>query len=237
MKASTCSKEKNADDNDYCYNIDVPQLRIQFANNYLLLSNNEQDLNPYNVSAVCAIACSTKQAGKHIGQKDLDFKSVFAVTNTSTIVSHKWNFYFQITGNDQLCYIRLYWLDFPLPNVQQTIELYPSQTHIYLPFDKSPTPSEKLLNEMIQNVRDPCVLLNMGKLKRVEIVDKICGKEWNIYKRIEKEKLIYLKKVEFKNVTFVNVTGSIVSIIDESIKELSCFRVYTCYINIPSNTN
>lgn len=54
---------------------------------YVMVSCNERGFCARDVRALCRLALSEKQAGKHTGQKGLGFKSVFSCSDRPAIVS------------------------------------------------------------------------------------------------------------------------------------------------------
>ncbi|CAF5044116.1 unnamed protein product, partial [Rotaria sp. Silwood1] len=200
----------NAEDNTYDCTI-VPCLRIELNHDYILLSNNEQGLRATDVLAICSLAVSTKNIEqKHIGEKGVGFKSVFAASDQPMLISHAWKFYFKISTNNQ-------------------------NTHLYLPLKlQAHTPAaNQFLNDVARAV-DPCILLNMRQLKKLEIVDRREEKIIIIEKQaIGPTKLDIQPNVIFENCNFMNLTGSINQLC--TLTGYNTFRVYACNVDVPSS--
>ncbi|CAF4251448.1 unnamed protein product [Rotaria sp. Silwood2] len=228
---------QNAEDNSYDNSV-IPCLRIELNHNYILLSNNECGLRAKDVLAICSLAVTTKTNLKeHIGEKGIGFKSVFAASNQPMLVSHAWKFCFQVPGIDAMSYITPIWItDQDIPDcISKKISTYTEHTHLYLPLKLPAQTSEVnlFLDQVIKAV-DPCVLLNMRQLKRLEIFDSRSNREIRIEKQfIESTKLEEKLHVTFEDFTFLNLTGSLMQLYTSI--GYNTFRVYTCCIQIPNS--
>ncbi|CAF4175149.1 unnamed protein product [Rotaria sp. Silwood2] len=228
---------QNAEDNFYDNSI-IPCLRIELNHNYILLSNNEQGFRAKDVLAICSLSVTTKtNLQEHIGEKGVGFKSVFAASNQPMLISHAWKFCFQVPGLDAMSYITPLWItDQDIPDcISNQISRNVQHTHLYLPLKLEAQTSEAnlFLDQVIKAI-DPCVLLNMRQLKRLEIIDKRQNKETLIEKQhIGPTKLAEQANVTFEDFTFFNLTGSIMEL--HTSTGYNTFRVYTCYINIPNS--
>ncbi|CAF1231547.1 unnamed protein product [Rotaria sp. Silwood1] len=228
---------QNAEDNFYDNSM-IPCLRIELNHNYILLSNNEQGLRAKDVLAICSLAVTTKtNLQKHIGEKGVGFKSVFVASNQPMLISHAWKFCFQVPGIDAMSYITPLWItDQDIPEcIAEQVSTYAQYTHLYLPLKLETQTSEAnlFLDQVIKAV-DPCVLLNMRQLKRLEIIDKRQNKETLIEKQcIGSTALKEQSNVTFEDFTFFNLTGSIMQL--HTSTGYNTFRVYTCYIDIPNS--
>ncbi|CAF5154930.1 unnamed protein product, partial [Rotaria sp. Silwood1] len=220
---------QNAEDNFYDNSM-IPCLRIELNHNYILLSNNEQGLRAKDVLAICSLAVTTKtNLQKHIGEKGVGFKSVFVASNQPMLISHAWKFCFQVPGIDAMSYITPLWItDQDIPEcIAEQVSTYAQYTHLYLPLKLETQTSEAnlFLDQVIKAV-DPCVLLNMRQLKRLEIIDKRQNKETLIEKQcIGSTALKEQSNVTFEDFTFFNLTGSIMQL--HTSTGYNTFRVYT----------
>ncbi|CAF3498569.1 unnamed protein product [Rotaria sordida] len=227
---------QNAEDNFYDNSI-RPCLRIEIDHNYIFLSNNEQGLRAKDVLAICSLAVSTKTIQQeHIGEKGVGFKSVFAASNQPMLISHAWKFRFHVPGVDSMSYITPLWItDQDIPDcISNQISTNAQHTHLYLPLKlQAHTPEADLfLNQVIKTV-DPCILLNMRQLKKLEIIDQRQNKITIIEKKIiGPTQLEEQSNITFEDFTFLNLTGSIIQL--HTSTGYNTFRVYTCYINVPS---
>ncbi|CAF4164824.1 unnamed protein product [Rotaria sp. Silwood2] len=225
---------QNAEDNSYDTSI-IPCLRIELNHSYILLSNNERGLRARDVLAICSLAVSTKTIEQgHIGEKGVGFKSVFGASNEPMLVSHAWKFHFHVPGLDAMSYITPLWItDKDLPQcISKQISTYSQYTHLYLPLKfQAHTPEAiSFLDQVIKAV-DPCILLNMRKLKKLEIVDERQKKVTIIEKKIiGPTKLEKQSSVTFEDFTFLNLYGSVIEL--HKSTEYHTFRVYTCDINV-----
>jgi hypothetical protein len=205
--------------------------------NYILLSNNEQGLCARHVLAICSLAVSTKSIEKkHIGEKGVGFKSVFAASNQPTLISHSWKFRFQVPGPDAMSYITPLWIhDEEIPEcIFKQISTNRQHTHLYLPLKIAAHTSlaEQFLNDVARAV-DPCILLNMRQLKKLEIVDRRQEKITIIEKQpIGATKLQTQATVIFEDLTFLDLTGSVIQLCTRTGDRT--FRVYECQIDVPS---
>ena len=216
----------------------MPCLRIELDHSYILLSNNEQGLRTENVLAICSLAVSTKLGlQEQLGEKGVGFKSVFAASNQPMLMSHAWKFRFHVPGLDEMSYITPIWLtneDIPSCISTQSL-IHPQDTYLYLPLKLQPssTEAELFLNQVIA-AADPCILLNMRHLKKLQIFDKRENTETLIERHfIGPTKLEEQSIVEFEGFTFTDLTGCRIKLCVSSIEDT--FRVYTCYINIPNS--
>ncbi|CAF1402802.1 unnamed protein product, partial [Adineta steineri] len=227
---------QNAEDNIYLNTV-IPFLRIELNHNYILLSNNEQGLRARDVLAICNLAVSTKSAEqKHIGEKGVGFKSVFAASNQPTLISYSWKFRFQVPGVDAMSYITPLWMnDEEIPEcIAKEISTNRQYTHLYLPLKIAAYTSlaEQFLNDVARAV-DPCILLYMRQLKKLEIVDQRQNKITIIEKQsIGTTKLQNETTILFESMTFTNLNGSVVRLRTSTGDQT--FRVYGCQINVPS---
>ncbi|CAF4601271.1 unnamed protein product, partial [Rotaria sp. Silwood2] len=225
---------QNAKDNFYAISI-IPCLRIELNHSYILLSNNEQGLRERDVLAICSLAVSTKTVEQdHIGEKGVGFKSVFGASNEPMLISHAWKFRFHVPGLDAMSYITPLWItDKDLPEcISKQISTYPQYTHLYLPlkFQAHTPEANSFLDQVIKAV-DPCILLNMHQLKKLEIVVERQKKVTIIEKQIiGPTKLEKQSSVTFEDFTFLNLSGSVIRL--HTSTGYSTFRVYMCYINV-----
>ncbi len=202
------------------------------------MSNNEQGLRAEHVLAICSLAVSTKTIQQeHIGEKGVGFKSVFAASNQPTLISHAWKFRFQVPGPDAMSYITPFWItDHDIPDcISDQILTYPQDTHLYLPLKiQAHTQEADLFLNQVATAADPCILLNMRHLKKLEIIDKRQDKLTTIEKQsVGSTKLEEQSSVIFEDFTFINLTGSVIKLCTST--EYHTFRVYTCYIDIPNS--
>ncbi|CAF0735333.1 unnamed protein product [Adineta steineri] len=227
---------QNAEDNIYIDKTS-PSLRIELNHDYILFSNNEQGLRSHDVLAICSLAVTTKTSEqKHIGEKGVGFKSVFVASNQPTLVSHAWQFRFQVPGSDAMSYITPLWIrDEDIPEcILKQISTNRRQTHLYLPLKLAAhTPlAEQFLDDVSKAV-DPCILLNMRQLENLEIVDLRENKSIIIKKqRIGSTKLETQTAVTFEDLTFLNLNGSVIKLCTPKGDRI--FRVYNCQIDVPS---
>ncbi|CAF4851698.1 unnamed protein product, partial [Rotaria sp. Silwood2] len=202
----------HAEDNFYDTSI-IPCLRIELNHSYLLLSNNEQGLRARDVLAICSLAVSTKTIEQdHIGEKGVDFKSVFGASNEPMLISHTWKLCFHVPGLDAMSYITPLWI-----TDKDLLESHTAEANSFL-------------DQVIKAV-DPCILLNMRQLKKLEIVDERQKKVTIIEKQIiGPTKLEEQSSVIFEDFTFLNLSGSAIRL--HTSTGYSTFRVYMCYINV-----
>ncbi|CAF4697514.1 unnamed protein product, partial [Rotaria sp. Silwood2] len=202
----------HAEDNFYDTSI-IPCLRIELNHSYLLLSNNEQGLRARDVLAICSLAVSTKTIEQdHIGEKGVDFKSVFGASNEPMLISHTWKLCFHVPGLDAMSYITPLWI-----TDKDLLESHTAEANSFL-------------DQVIKAV-DPCILLNMRQLKKLEIVDERQKKVTIIEKQIiGPTKLEEQSSVTFEDFTFLNLSGSVIRL--HTSTGYSTFRVYMCYINV-----
>ncbi|CAF1374580.1 unnamed protein product [Rotaria sordida] len=226
---------QNAEDNIYDCAI-VPCLRIELNHDYILLSNNEQGLRATDVLAIFSLAVSTKTIEqKHIGEKGVGFKSVFAASDQPMLISHAWKFYFKVPGVDAMSYITPLWVENIPECISSQISTNSRSTHLYLPLKlQAHTPAtNQFLNDVARAV-DSCILLNMRQLKKLEIVDRREEKVIIIEKQvIGPTKLDIQPNVIFENCNFMNLTGSINQLC--TLTGYNTFRVYACNIDVPSS--
>ena len=172
-----------------------------------------------------------------IGEKGVGFKSVFAASNQPMLLSHAWRFQFQVPGLDGMSYITPLWVtDQDIPDcIQSKILTNSKDTHLYLPLKLQAYTSEaeSFLNQ-VATAADPCILLNMRHLKKLEIVDERQKKVTLIEKQfIGRTKLENQSRIRFEDFSFLDLTGVIVKLCSSS--GYNTFRVYTCYIEIPNS--
>lgn len=214
----------------------TPCLRIVIDHDFILLSNNEQGLRACDVSAICSLAVTTKQLGEHIGEKGVGFKSVFAASNQPTIISHAWKFAFHIPEPDEMSYITPVWIsdDAMLAKIRDRIESEPLKTYLYLPLKLHPFTSEaeQFLDQVAQ-ATDPCILINLRRLGKLEIIDERKRQTSFVTKKIiDIEQNQWQESTTFEGFTFMNLTRSLVRL--ESGSKQNSFRVYTANIIIPT---
>jgi hypothetical protein len=202
------------------------------------LSNNEHGLRARDVLAICSLAVTTKTIQQeHIGEKGVGFKSVFAASNQPMLISHAWKFRFHVPGPDAMSYITPLWItDQDIPDcISDQLLTHPQDTHLYLPLKlQAHTPEAELFLNQVITAADPCILLHMRHLKKLEISDKRQNKTTIIEKQlIGPTKLEKQLSVTFEDFTFINLAGSIIKLCTSS--EYNTFRVYTCYIDIPNS--
>jgi hypothetical protein len=201
------------------------------------LSNNEQGFRTQDVLAICSLAVSTKSIQQHIGEKGVGFKSVFAASNQPMLISHAWKFSFHVSDLDAMSYITPLWVtDQNIPDcISNQISTNTQDTHLYLPLKLQAHTHEasQFLNQ-VTRAADPCILLNMRHLKKLEIIDKRQEKVTIIEKQlIGPTKLEEQSSVTFEEFTFVNLTGSIIQLCTSA--GYNKFRVYTCQIDVPNS--
>ncbi|CAF3655260.1 unnamed protein product, partial [Rotaria socialis] len=181
------------------------------------------------------LSVSTKTIEQeHIGEKGVGFKSVFGASNEPMLISHAWKFHFHVPGLDAMSYITPLWItDKDLPKcISKQISTFPQYTHLYLPlkFQAHTSEANSFLDQVIKAV-DPCILLNMRQLKKLEIVDERQKKVTIIEKQfIGSTKLEEQSSVTFEDFTFLHLSGSVIRL--HTSTGYSTFRVYTCYINV-----
>ena len=213
-------------------------MRVELDYTYILLSNNEQGLRARDVLAICSLAVSTKTVEQqHIGEKGVGFKSVFAASNQPMLLSHAWKFQFRVPGRDAMSYITPLWItEQDIPEcIASQLSARERDTHLYLPLKlQSHTPAtEQFLNEVAKAV-DPCILLNMRQLKKLEINDRRQDTSIVIEKQLlAPTKLACESPVSFETFTFVDLSGSLLQLCTST--GLNTFRVYTCRIDVPSS--
>ncbi|CAF1091118.1 unnamed protein product [Rotaria magnacalcarata] len=223
---------QNAEDNNYAHDIS-PYLRIELNQDYILFSNNEQGLRACDVSAICSLAVSTKTTEQqHIGEKGVGFKSVFAASNQPMLISHSWKFRFQVSDSDTMSYITPIWVhDEDIPQcILNQMSANHQHTHLYLPLKSFL--SDQFFNDISKAI-DPCILLNMQKLRNLEVVDK--RKDKSIIIKKQQISLIELKteaSIEFEDLTFLELSGRKIQLCTPTGDRT--FRVYSCQINVPS---
>ena len=150
------------------------------------------------------------------------------------LISHAWKFRFQVPGVDAMSYITPLWIsDQDLPEcISSQLSV---NTHLYLPL-KLPTrtpAADQFLDDVVKAI-DPCILLNMRQLKKLEIVDRRQEKTVTMEKHfVGPTKLQTLPEVNFEGFTFLNLTGSVMQL--NTSTGYSTFRVYTCRIDVPSS--
>ncbi|CAF1609378.1 unnamed protein product, partial [Adineta ricciae] len=228
---------QNAEDNLYT-EPSSPSLRIELNHDYILFSNNERGLRYCDVSAICSLAVTTKTGErKHIGEKGVGFKSVFAASNQPALFSHAWRFRFEVPGRDEMSYITPKWIaEKDIPSwIAEQISTRPQHTHLYLPL-KLPagdSSAEQFLNDVWDAV-DSCILLNMSHLENLEVVDRRKNASIVITKqKIGLTKLETQPIVPFEDLTFLDLKGSMVRLRTPEGDET--FRVYSCQIEVPSS--
>jgi hypothetical protein len=212
----------------------TPRLKIVLGHDFILVSNNEQGLRTCDVSAICSLAVSTKQLNEHIGEKGVGFKSVFAASNQPTLLSHAWRFAFHIPGTDEMSYITPVWIpdDATIVKIRDRIAQEPLDTHLYLPLKFHPfTPEAKRFLDQVAEATDPCILINLRRLEKLEIVDERSDKTLLITKRvIATEENLWPECTSFEGFRFINLTQSLVQL--ENGPKQNTFRVYATNIEI-----
>ncbi len=216
----------------------TPRLRIVIDHDFILLSNNEQGLRACDVSAICSLAVTTKQLNEHIGEKGVGFKSVFAASNQPTLISHAWKFAFHTPGPDEMSYITPVWIpdDAVLMKIRDRIDNEPLDTYLYLPLKLDPftTKAEEFLDQ-VARAADPCILINLRRLEKLEIVDERKHQTLLVMKKvIAVEQSQWQECTIFEGFTFMNLTESLVQL--ESGSKQNSFRVYTASIEQPGTT-
>ena len=202
------------------------------------MSNNEKGLRAQDVLAICSLAVSTKTDQQdQLGEKGVGFKSVFAASNQPALISHAWRFRFRVPGEDAMSYITPLWLaDKDIPDcIVQQISVHPHDTYLHLPLKlQSHTPeTETFLNQVI-TAADPCILLNMRHLKKLELFDKRQNQLTIIEKHLAgPTKLRDQSNVTFEDFSFTNLSGCVIKLCVSSNEDM--FRVYTCHINMPNS--
>ena len=202
------------------------------------MSNNERGFRAQNVSAICSLAVSTKTGQQdQLGEKGVGFKSVFAASNQPTLMSHAWRFCFRVPGEDAMSYITPLWLkDDQIPDcITQQISVHPQDTYLYLPLkvQSRTSQTDTFLNQVI-TAADPCILLNMRHLEKLELFDKRENKLTSIEKHIAgPTKLVEQSNVTFEGFSFTDLTGCLIKLCVSTEEDM--FRVYTCSINVPNS--
>jgi hypothetical protein len=214
----------------------TPRLRIVLDHDFILLSNNEQGLRASDVSAICSLAVTTKQLNEHIGEKGVGFKSVFAASNQPTLISHTWKFAFHVPGLDEMSYITPMWIsDDAIPaKIRHRTESEPLDTYLYLPLklDRFTPEAEEFLDQVAQ-ATDPCILINLRRLEKLEIVDERKSQTLIVTKKvIVTEQNQWQECTTFEGFIFNNLTESLVHL--ESGSKQNNFRVYSASIILPS---
>ncbi len=202
------------------------------------MSNNEKGLRTQDVLAICSLAVSTKTLQQEqIGEKGVGFKSVFAASNQPMLISHAWRFRFLVSGLDAMSYITPLWLaDQDIPDcISNQISTHSQDTFLYLPLKLQAHTSEaEAFLDQVTTAADPCILLNMRHLKVLEIIDKRQSKVTLIERQfMGPTKLKEHASVTFEDFSFINLTGSVIKLCTSS--EFNTFRVYTCYIDVPTS--
>lgn len=101
---------QNADDNTYAADVS-PELQLILStesqeNYYFATVNNEAGLTQKDVEALCDINRSTKShRSEQIGRKGLGWKSVFAVSDRPIVLSHEFQFCFNVRDLGRLGYV------------------------------------------------------------------------------------------------------------------------------------
>ena len=216
----------------------MPRLCIELNHSYILLSNNEQGLRTRDVLALCSLAVSTKTIQQqHIGDKGVGFKSVFAASNQPMLISHAWRFSFHVPGVDAMSYITPLWIkDQDIPDcISKQILRNIQDTYLYLPLKyQAHTIEADLFLNQVTKTADPCILLNMRQLKKLEIIDQRHEKLTIIEKLlIGPTKIEQQSSVTFEDFTFIDLTGSIIQL--RTSPGYNTFRVYTCYVDVPNS--
>lgn len=156
---------QNADDNKY--EDPTPSMRISLdesrAIRTLRIECNEIGFSRANVEAICSLSESSKrqpgQERKHIGEKGMGFKSVFAVADVVTIQSGYYSFRFVNHESEPLAMIVPHWVEplesEPFIGTSITLQLTPKFSSANL---------IKKLKSM-----DPAFLMFLKNLKRLDI--------------------------------------------------------------------
>lgn len=182
--ATNLSTDLNSDDEHFIYELiqnaeDTKSneknhvLEFILEDDGLIVFNNETGFNEEQIKAICSFSNSTKSKDKNsgfIGEKGIGFKSVFKITDTPSINSNGYRFYFR--RYDELGsteYVIPYWIN------DNELNKYPdkfknnSNTTIYLPFNKDK--KEASLEKLKSNIRniEPTLLLFLNQLKNIKI--------------------------------------------------------------------
>ena len=213
-----------------------PFLRIELNHQYILFSNNERGFLPQDVLAICSLAVSTKSSEKQqIGDKGVGFKSVFSASDNPILVSRAWKFCFRASQIDAMSYITPIWMEddkIPAPIVQQG-STQSTHTHLYLPLKFIPRSPEA--NQFLDNLAkamDPCILLNMKRLTRLDIIDQRDNKMITISKQVSNPLSSCTESpIVFEGMTFIDLKG--VDIQLKTTSDSRKFRVYSCFIDAP----
>ena len=129
---------QNADDNSYPDGVE-PTLRIEVSDREVVVTNNEIGFSNDNVSAICHVGESTKQARKveSIGEKGIGFKAVFKVSDKPEIHSNGFHFCFDIIKFGNLGMVSPSWV----PESQhrggagETVIVLPFQSALAIPIE------------------------------------------------------------------------------------------------------
>eukprot|EP00668_Euglena_longa_P003191 GGOE01003734.1.p1 GENE.GGOE01003734.1~~GGOE01003734.1.p1 ORF type:complete len:1439 (-),score=488.44 GGOE01003734.1:246-4562(-) len=156
---------QNADDNEYRVGT-TPSVDILMrenpskTENHLYFVNNEAGFHEANVYAVCGVGLTTKtHHGGYIGEKNLHFKTVFAVSSSPMIISNQYQFQFKQVPSDNLSYIVPHWVASPPAQVRS------GSTNIVLPL------KAKVVQQVLANLKkvEVPILLFLRKLRLVKI--------------------------------------------------------------------
>ena len=172
---------QNFEDNEYDRSRRPWFAKLIIDAHFLLFCNNELGFQAKHVLSICSNSESSKEKGKHIGNKGLGFKSVFLCSDSPTVVSRPfWRFQFKKTPqNDAIAYLTPLFLD-PLPEpLAEAVESNSeSNTFIFLPlkevykFRKEDDESVAYFDKILSNI-DPKVLLFTRKLEKFVVEDRV----------------------------------------------------------------
>ena len=213
-------------------------MRIEINDRYILLSNNERGLRASDVRAICSLAVTTKtNQQEYIGKKGVGFKSVFAASNKPMLLSRAWKFYFEVPGRDAMSYITPLWLtdQNTLPDcISAYISKHSEETHLYLPLKlEIHRPETEDFLDQVAMAADPCILLNMRHLEKMEIDDKRPNKVATVMERHRIDPITFEQSnIIFEKFSFIDLKGSKIKLNARAGE--NTFRVFTCYIDVPS---
>ena len=176
---------QNFEDSQYADKV-AGTMKLVVDGEYLLFMSNEVGFRAKDVMSICSCAESTKQAGKHTGNKGLGFKSVFLCSDTPMIYSKPhWRFGFRAPSSkldDEIAYLSPLSLredEIPAAFRDQIAKNHAEfTTFVYLPLKEIYTHSEtrpdsrKYFEELVSNL-NPNVLLFTRNIKKILVEDNL----------------------------------------------------------------
>lgn len=136
-----------------------------------------------------------------------------------------------------MAYITPIWIhDQDVPDcISKQMAINSQDTHLYLPLKlQAHTPDTDLFLEQVAKAADPCILLNMRQLTKLEIIDQRQAKTILIEKQLmDTTQLLPQASVTFEDFTFSDVRGSLIRLCTSP--RFDAFRVYTCEVDVPNS--